>query len=139
MEGIKVLELPNLGDDRGELVVAEGGNKTIPFDIKRVFYIYKTTEGTIRGQHANRNSKFFFINVNGSCKVKIDDGITQEVITLDQPHKALYMDKMIWKEMYDFSEDAVLIVLSSEHYDGEEYIRDYDEYLKEINDKGNNN
>ncbi len=133
MKGIKLLELPNLGDDRGQLIVAEGGNESIPFDIKRVFYIYKTTEGTTRGKHANKNSKFFFINVNGSCKIKVDDGITQEIITLNQPQKALYMDKMIWKEMYDFSEDAILIVLSSEHYDGKEYIRDYDKYLEEVN------
>ena len=131
MDGIKILELPNLGDDRGELVVAEGG-KVIPFDVKRVFYIYKTTKGTVRGLHANRESKFFFINVSGSCKVKVDNGISQEVIVLDKPHKALYMDKMIWKEMYEFSEDAILIVISSEHYNGTEYIRDYKDFMSEV-------
>lgn len=131
MKGVKVLELANLGDERGELIVAEG-NKVIPFDIKRVFYIYKTTKGTIRGLHANRESKFFFINVSGSCKIKVNDGITQDIITLDQPHKALYMDKMIWKEMYDFSEDAILIVISSEYYNGSEYIRDYAEFISEV-------
>lgn len=132
MKGVKIIKLPNLGDERGELVVAEGNNKEIPFDIKRVFYIYKTSEGTVRGKHANRNSKFFFINVSGSCKIKINNGIEEKIVILDKPHEALYMEEMIWKEMYDFSENAILIVLSSEYYDSKEYIRDYSEYIKEV-------
>lgn len=132
IKGIKLFELPSLGDDRGELVVVEGAGKQVPFIIKRIFYIYGTTKGTIRGNHANRKSEFLFINVSGSCKIKFDNGITKETISLNKPHEALYMDKMIWKEMSDFSEDAVLIVISNENYDGQEYIRDYNEYLKEV-------
>lgn len=119
------------GDERGQLVVVEG-NKTIPFDIKRIFYIYGSDANVVRGCHANKKSEFVLINVNGSSKVLVDDGHKQEVIVLDKFHEGLYLPKMLWKEMFDFSEDAVLLVLASEYYDAEEYIRDYESFKKEV-------
>ena len=125
------LQFPDLGDERGKLVVAEG-ELDIPFSIKRVFYMYGSDDTVIRGQHANRESEFVLINVAGSSKVMITDGENREIVELKRPMEGVFIPRMIWKEMYDFSPDSVLLVLASTHYDGNEYIRDYDEYLKEI-------
>lgn len=124
-----ILEFPDLGDERGNLVVIEG-NESIPFDIKRVFYIYGSDSTVIRGKHANRESEFVLINVAGKSKVKISDGEDDFVVGLNKPKMGVYLPKMIWKEMYDFSSDSVLLCLASTHYDGNEYIRDYSDYLK---------
>ena len=121
----------DLGDERGNLVVIEGG-ESIPFSIARVFYMYGSDSEVIRGQHANRRSEFILINVCGSSKVRITDGTETVIITLDKPRMGVYIPTMVWKDMYDFSPDSILLVLSSEHYDGAEYIRDYEEYLKEM-------
>ena len=128
------LHFPDLGDERGKLVVAEGDGIDIPFEIKRVFYIYGSDDSVVRGQHANRESEFVLINVAGSSKVMITDGENKDIVELSRPMEGLYLPKMVWKEMYDFSPDSVLLVLASTHYDGSEYIRDYDEYLKIIKD-----
>lgn len=130
----KVVKFNQLGDDRGHLVVVEGG-KDIPFEISRIFYIYGSDNDVVRGQHANRDSEFILINVSGKSKVKIDYGNSQEIIELNEPHMGVYIPKMIWKEMYDFSEDSVLLVLSNFKYNPDEYIRDYSEYLKLIEKK----
>ena len=127
----KILEFGDLGDERGKLVVVEGA-MDIPFEIKRVFYIYGSDSSVIRGQHANRDSEFVLINVSGSSKVRVDNGFEEEIIELNRPRMGLYLPTMVWKDMYDFSEDSVLLVLANTHYDGNEYIRDYDEYLKEV-------
>ena len=127
----KILEFGDLGDERGKLVVVEGAID-IPFEIKRVFYIYGSDSSVIRGQHANRDSEFVLINVSGSSKVRVDNGFEEEIIELNRPRMGLYLPTMVWKDMYDFSEDSVLLVLANTHYDGNEYIRDYDEYLKEV-------
>ena len=125
----KILNFKDLGDERGKLVVIEGG-KDIPFEIARAFYIYGSDSTVIRGQHANIKSEFILVNVAGTSKVMITDGTKKEIVKLDKPMKAVYIPKMMWKEMYDFSPDSVLLVLANTHYDGKEYIRDYDEYLK---------
>lgn len=126
--GVKEIMFPQLGDDRGELIVIEGG-QSIPFDIKRIFYICGTKPGVIRGQHANRKSEFVLVNVAGESKVRVKDGKgKEEVFVLNRPHQGLYIPSMVWKEMYDFSNDSVMLVLSNEHYDADEYIRDYGEY-----------
>ncbi len=130
-ECYKILEFNELGDERGNLVVIEGGQQ-IPFDIKRVFYMYGTDSTMVRGKHANIDSEFVLVNVAGSSKIKIDNGTEQRIVILDKPRMGVWLDKMIWKEMYDFSKDSVLLVLSNEHYNGQEYIRDYDEYLNII-------
>ena len=130
-----MLEFPQRGDERGHLVIVEG-QQDIPFDIKRIFYIYGADETVVRGQHANRKTEFVLINVAGSCKVKVRDGKGNEaVFLLNRPHTGIYLPKMVWKDMYDFSRDSVLLCLASEHYDAAEYIREYDEYLKFVNEE----
>ncbi|MCR5303623.1 MAG: FdtA/QdtA family cupin domain-containing protein [Lachnospiraceae bacterium] len=126
-----IIKFADFGDERGKLVVIEGG-QTIPFDIERVFYIYGSDRDVIRGQHANRVSEFVLVNVAGTSKVRITDGTEDFVVDLDKPMTGVYIPNMVWKDMYDFSEDSVLLCLASTHYDGSEYIRDYDEYIKEI-------
>lgn len=118
-----LLEFPELGDERGHLVVIEN-LKNIPFEIKRIFYIYGTKPDVIRGQHANKISRFVLINLCGSCKIKVNDGENEEIIILDKPHHGIYLDRMVWKDMYDFSEDSILLVLSDSVYLKDEYIRD---------------
>ncbi len=134
---VKILEFPDLGDARGNLVVIEGEGFGAPFDIKRVFYIYGSDATVVRGQHANRKTEFILINVAGSSKVKVDNGYETKIYELDRPRMGLYLPKMLWKDMYDFSEDSVLLVLASEHYDGAEYIRDYEEFKKVISEQNN--
>lgn len=129
IEKCRLIEFPQKGDDRGHLVIVEG-EQDIPFNIKRVFYIYGSDKDVIRGKHANYNTEFVLINVAGTSKVKVDDGTNQKVFCLDRPHTGIFLPKMVWKDMYDFSEDSVLLVLASEHYDEKEYIRDYAEYLE---------
>ena len=134
MQVIKYVFQPH-GDDRGQLVALEEF-KDIPFEIKRVFYIYGSDEDVVRGKHANRRTEFVLINVAGTSKVRVRDGEGNEAIfCLDRPHMGIYLPTMVWKDMYDFSEDSVLLVLASEHYDNSEYIRDYDEFVKEIADE----
>lgn len=130
-EKCKIVEFKDFGDERGKLVVIEG-NQDIPFEIKRVFYIYGSDDTVIRGQHANKESEFLLINVSGESKVYIDDGNENFIVELNKPMMGVYIPKMVWKNMYDFSADSVLLVLASTHYDGKEYIRNYEEYLKEV-------
>lgn len=130
-EQIQILQFPDLGDERGNLVVVEGG-LAVPFDIKRIFYIYGSDGEVIRGEHANLRSEFVMINVSGTSKVRVDNGRESRVIELDKPRMGLYLKSMVWKEMYDFSPDSILLVLSNEHYDPDEYIRNYADYLKRV-------
>lgn len=133
-KSVRMLEFSQRGDERGHLVVVEG-MEDIPFDIKRIFYIYGSTADVVRGQHANKKTEFVLINVAGTSKVRVDDGKGNEaVFSLNRPHTGIYLPTLVWKDMYDFSEDSVLLCLASEHYDGEEYIRDYDEFVKYINE-----
>ena len=123
----KIYDLIDTGDERGGLIPFENG-VNVPFEVSRAFYIFNTRPGSARGSHANRNSQFLFVVISGSCKVKIDNGIEQTIATLNRPNQALWLDKMVWKEMYDFSYNAILLVLSNEKYDENEYIRDYEDY-----------
>ena len=133
LNGVQMLEFAQHGDDRGHLVVVEG-MKDVPFEIKRMFYIYGSDANVVRGRHANRRSEFVLINVAGQSKVRVDDGRGNEaVFSINRPHTGLYLPRMVWKDMYDFSEDSVLLVLSNEAYDPDEYIRDYDAFVKEVN------
>lgn len=125
-----ILQFADLGDERGKLVVIEG-EKDIPFQINRVFYIYGSDDTVVRGQHANRESEFVLINVAGESKVRITDGHEEFVVELNKPMMGVYIPRMIWKDMYDFSADSVLLVLASTYYDDREYIRNFDEYLRE--------
>lgn len=130
----RVIEFGEYGDERGNLVVAECGGIDVPFDVKRVFYIYGSDSTVVRGSHANKRTEFVLINVAGSSKVRIDNGRETDVVELNRPRMGLFIPAMLWKDMYDFSQDSVLLVLASEHYDGNEYIRDHDEYVKMVAD-----
>ena len=127
----KLLDLKAFGDERGSLIAFENNNN-VPFDIKRVFYIFDTKGYIARGCHANKRSKFLLVVINGSCRVKIDDGEKQTDLLLNNPNKALFLNNMVWKEMYEFSYNAILMVLANEYYDENEYIRDYDQFLQLI-------
>lgn len=132
MKECKIIELQKHNDLRGGLVVGEI-QKEIPFEIKRFFFSYGFSEDAVRGQHANKNSEFVMVCVTGSCKVCVDNGKGErEFFLLDKPWEGLYLDRMTWKEMYDFSDDAVLLCLVSTLYDGEEYIKEYAEFKKVI-------
>ena len=120
-----------LGDHPGQLVVIEGKND-VPFDIKRVFYIYGTQKDTPRGNHSHYKTKQYLIAVNGSCKVTLDNGKTKKTFDLDEPNKGLFQDALTWGTMHDFSDDCVLMVLASEYYNEVDYIRDYNEFLKTV-------
>lgn len=135
IQSVQMLEFEQKGDARGHMVIVEG-MKDIPFDIKRIFYIYGSDKNVIRGQHANRHSEFVLINVAGTSKVKVRDGKGNEAIyALNRPHTGIYLPKMIWKDMYDFSEDSVLLCIASTTYDATEYIRDYEEFIRIIKEE----
>lgn len=126
----KVLHFDVNGDERGSLVAIEE-KVHIPFDIKRVFYVFGSKDNLARGCHANRKTKFVLVAVNGHCKVRIKTKSQDFDVDLDSPQKALYLEQGVWKEMYDFSDDCVLLVLCSEKYDKGEYINDYQQYIAE--------
>lgn len=128
---IKWIDFPPLGDERGSLVALEAG-KTVPFAIKRVYYIFGTKQGVARGFHAHKNLKQIAVCVTGKCRMILDDGKTRQEAWLESPTKGLFIDDLVWREMYDFSEDCVLLVLASEHYDEADYIRNYDEFLRQV-------
>lgn len=119
------------GDERGSLVAFEE-NHNVPFDIKRVYYIFDTKLGVKRGNHAHTTLKQVLICTSGSCKILVENDSGRKEFYLDKPDEGLYIGGLVWREMYDFSPDCVLLVLASEYYDEGEYIRDYDKFLKKI-------
>lgn len=119
------------GDDRGSLVALES-HKNIPFEIKRVYYIFDTKSDVVRGLHAHKNLSQVMVCLKGSCRVVLDNGCTKEQVVLDSPDKGLLIDSMIWREMHDFSADCLLLILASEHYAESDYIRDYDEFKLKV-------
>ena len=128
MQVVKYMFQPH-GDERGQLVSLEEYTD-IPFTIKRVYFMYDTLQNVVRGKHAHKNLEQILFCVNGSCKVSLDNGKEKKVVNLEKPYEGLYIPGNMWREMYDFSEDAVLMVLSSEIYNEEDYIRDYEEFLR---------
>lgn len=130
---VRLLEFPQQGDERGHLVIAEG-ERDVPFAIQRIFYIYGSDADVVRGKHANRRTEFVLINVSGSSKVIARDGRGNErTFCLCRPHIGIYLPRMVWKDMMEFSPDSVLLALASEHYDASEYIRDYGVFQREMN------
>lgn len=122
------------GDDRGQLVALEE-LKDIPFKIKRVYYMYDTGVGVRRGFHAHKSLEQILICIHGSCKILMDNGEEKKIVPLEKPYEGLYISNNIWREMFDFSPDAVLMVLASDYYKEEDYIRDYDEFLKFVKEQ----
>lgn len=133
---VKMYQFPPHGDDRGQLIAIEEG-KDLPFDVKRVYYIYDTLPGVRRGFHAHRCLQQILICVSGSCKIHLDNGHDTAEVLLDKPSEGLYIANDMWREMYDFSPDAVLLVLASEYYDEADYIRNYEDFIKLVKSKEN--
>ena len=127
----RLTDFKTLGDERGSLIAIEEGYNA-PFDIKRVYYIFDTQQGVERGFHAHKNLKQICIAVKGQCTFVLDDGAEREKIVLSNPNQGLFIEGLIWREMKDFSEDCVLVVLASEHYNESDYIRDYKKFKKEV-------
>lgn len=127
-----VIEISSLGDERGLLNVIEAGI-TIPFDIKRIFYIHGTKEGVRRGFHGHYKTRQALISVSGECKVYLDNLKRKDEVKLDSPNKVLILEPNDWHEMYDFSPDCVLLVLASHLYDPQDYIRDYQKFVEVYN------
>lgn len=125
----KIIQFQKHGDERGQLVALENG-KEIPFETKRVYYMFETLKDVRRGFHAHKTLQQILICTSGSCKIHLDDGTETAEITLDKPYEGLFIGSNLWREMYDFSPDAVLMVLASQMYDEGDYIRNYDEFLK---------
>lgn len=132
MSLIEWIELPNFGDERGSLVVIESA-QNIPFEVKRLYYIYDAKPEIPRGFHAHKELSQIAFCLKGKCKMIMDNGVTKEEVWLNQPNKGLLIPSMVWHEMHDFSEDCVLLVLASDHFSEDDYIRNYDEFLKVVN------
>lgn len=130
MSLVQFFEFPLRGDERGSLVAIEE-SKDLPFSFKRAYYIFGTKEGVARGFHAHRELIQFAICVSGSCKMLLDDGEEKATVDLNSPSKGVLIDKMVWHEMHDFSHDCVMLVLASDIYDEADYIRNYEDFLRE--------
>ena len=128
---IKWLNFMHLGDDRGSLVSLESG-KIIPFDIKRVYYLFNTKMDVTRGHHAHLNLKQVLLCIKGSCKILLDDGVVRESVLLNSPTKGLFIDGLVWREMSEFSSNCVLLVIASELYNEADYIRSYEAFIKTL-------
>lgn len=129
MANYKLLDFKIFGDNEGSLVPMEPGHN-LPFEIKRVYYIFNTKKGVERGFHAHLSLKQVVIPVKGSCNFILDDGVRRIDIKLDKPNKGLLIEGTIWREMKNFSPDCVLLVLASEYYNKNDYVRDYKKFLK---------
>ncbi|WP_305084274.1 FdtA/QdtA family cupin domain-containing protein [uncultured Faecalibaculum sp.] len=131
---VKIIPFQQHGDSRGQLIAIEE-KINVPFEFKRVYFMYETKKNVRRGLHAHKKLKQILFCVHGSCKVHLDDGMEQREVLLDKPYYGLLIEGLVWREMYDFSEDAVLMVIASDFYDESDYIRDYNEFLKEVSVK----
>ncbi|WP_288842413.1 FdtA/QdtA family cupin domain-containing protein [uncultured Deefgea sp.] len=129
---IKLIQLQKHGDERGALVALEE-NKNIPFPIKRVYYLFGTQAGVRRGFHAHKQLHQAAIVMRGSCRFHLDDGKEKIELLLDNPAQGLLIEPLIWHEMYDFSEDCVLMVLADDFYDESDYLRSYEEFIQVAN------
>lgn len=132
---ITMMQFQKHGDDRGALVSLEE-NKNIPFEVKRVYYMYDTKPGVKRGFHAHKELKQILFCPCGACTIMLDDGAEKVCVRLDDPTEGLVVEANVWREMYDFTPNAVLMVLASDYYDENDYIRDYDLFLQHVRSKG---
>ena len=131
MASYKIINLETLGDDRGSLIAVEEGYN-VPFEIKRVYYIFDTKQGVERGFHAHKKLKQLCIAVKGSCTFVLDNGNSKKEIVLNNPNQGLFIEGLIWREMKNFSSDCALVVIASEHYDESDYIRNYQTFSQSI-------
>ena len=124
---IQIIEIPKIKEPRGNLSIIE--NDIIPFDIKRVYYLYDVPSGSERGGHAHKNLKQFLIALSGSFDVILKDGIENKTITLNKPNEGLLINPGIWRELNNFSSGSVCLVIASEVYIEDDYIRDFEEFV----------
>jgi hypothetical protein len=134
LKDCKLIELPKISDPRGNLSFIEGGQH-IPFDIKRVYYLYDVPGGSDRGSHAHKNLHQFIVAMSGSFDVVLDDGREKKRFHLNRSYYGLYVCPMMWRELDNFSSGAVCMVLASAHFSEADYIRDYSQFLTVANDK----
>jgi dTDP-4-dehydrorhamnose 3,5-epimerase-like enzyme len=131
IEHCRIIQLPEIADPRGNLSFVEGG-RHVPFEIKRVYYLYDVPEGETRGGHAHKKLEQFIIAAAGSFDVELDDGYERKTFSLNRSSKGLYVPVMVWRELTNFSSGGVCIVLASEFYDANDYYRDYQEFLTAV-------
>lgn len=129
----QLVDLTICGDERGSLIALEELSQAVPFEIKRVYYIFGTTPDVVRGKHAHYHLKQLLICTSGNCDIDLDDGAVKHTVHMDTPRKGLLLNGFLWREMKNFSPDCVLMVLASEHYDEADYVRNYAQFLEEIN------
>lgn len=125
----KIIDLPKITDERGNLTFVEG-NKHIPFGIKRIYYLYDVPGGESRGGHAHKSLQQFIIAASGSFDVILDDGLERKRFHLNRSYYGLYVPSMVWRELNNFSSGSVCLVLASEYYDENDYIREYETFKK---------
>jgi len=132
-KGVQIISIPKIEERRGNLSVIE--NDTIPFDIKRVYYLYDVPTGSERGGHAHKDLQQFLVALSGSFDVVLNDGEKQQIITLNKPYEGLLINSGIWRELRNFSSGSICLVVASEVYIEEDYIREFDEFIKYSNHK----
>jgi len=132
LDSCHLIDLPKIADARGNLTFIEGG-RLVPFDIKRVYYLYDVPGGAERGGHAHKNLHQFMVAMSGSFDVVLRDGRQSKRIQLNRSYFGVYICPMIWRELDNFSSGSICMVLASEHYDEKDYYRDYEEFLKAVN------
>lgn len=133
MQNCYIIDFNSIGDESIGYLVALEQNKNIPFEVKRVYYTYNVPDNVERGLHAHKSLEQILVCVSGSLKVRCFDGEEEKEYLLDSPNKGLYVGNMVWREMYDYSDNTVLMVLASEYYMESDYIRSYTEFLEFFN------
>jgi len=130
LELCRIIELPKIADPRGNLTFVEG-ERQVPFAVRRVYYLYDVPGGASRGGHAHRELEQFIVAMSGSFDVVLDDGYGQRTISLNRSYYGLYLPTMVWRELTNFSSGSVCLVLASTLYEAADYIRDYDQFVRE--------
>jgi hypothetical protein len=134
IENCKLIDLQKINDPRGNLTFIEG-NRHIPFEIKRVFYLYDVPSGSNRGAHAHKSLHQFLICLAGSFDVTLDDGVSQDTVHLNRPWKGLHIPPMVWAAEVNFDPGSICLVMASEYFDESDYFRDYDQFLAAVSEK----
>jgi len=132
----KIVQLPRILEARGNLTFVEGGHH-VPFDIKRIYYLYDIPGGTARGSHGHKKLEQLVIAMSGSFNITLDDGYEKKSFSLNRSYYGLYIPPMLWRDLDDFSSGAVCMVLASEKYDENDYYRDYDSFLSDARGRKN--
>jgi dTDP-4-dehydrorhamnose 3,5-epimerase-like enzyme len=133
MENVNLINFGKIGEDDIGFITPIESNKNIPFNIKRIYYIYDIKTDVTRGKHAHKDLQQVLICVSGNCKISCDDGKKKKIFELNKKNQGLYIKDLIWREMFDFSKDCVLLVLASDFYKERDYIKDYKEFLTLVN------